>query len=126
MHTRQKQLIPEHKCNNTRILKETLIKVDTPDSDPISNKYLAEASAIFARVLATARRPVARPSTVPWSRAVRRLRLALPTFCFGVDERASSRVAPSVISSQCYGSSRFYSNPLMVRPRCRFGGSRQL
>ncbi|PZC71405.1 hypothetical protein B5X24_HaOG213496 [Helicoverpa armigera] len=85
-------------------------EVDTPETDPIRNKYLAQASAVVAQVLATARRPLPRPATAPWSQAVRRLRLALPTFCFGVD---GSRVAPSLASSNCYGSSRFYSNPLM-------------
>ncbi|XP_075982384.1 protein kinase C and casein kinase substrate in neurons protein Synd isoform X2 [Anticarsia gemmatalis] len=96
---------------------------DDPSTDPIRNKYLVEASELMNRVLATARLPLQRPSATAWSettaawsqswsQAIHRLRLALPAVCFGVDER-SCRVAPSVSSSQIYGGSKFYSNPLM-------------
>lgn len=95
-----------------------------PDSDePIRYKFLPPAaSAMIARMYASARRPSGPvwPPGAPgaetnmWARAARSLRLSLPTFCFGGDEGRSSKVAPSISISH-YGSSACYSNTFMVR-----------
>lgn len=87
---------------------------DTPLKLPISSKYIPEmASTAVARVVITARR-TPRATANAWSRAVRRLRTYLPAFCFN---SAESKVAPSEATSYSLrlGSTRFYSNPLMVR-----------
>lgn len=90
--------------------------METPET--VSFKYLpTAASVVLTRWVATAR--AARASsgqlvTPLWDRTARALRLSLPAFCFGADERRSSKVAPSITISN-HGSDRCYSNSFMVR-----------
>lgn len=80
-------------------------RLDT--AEPIRYKYLPEAaSAVLASMVATARQP---SGPRLWSRAARRLWLALPTSCFRTND---NKVEPSISN---YGSSRCYSNSFMVR-----------
>ncbi|XP_026318037.1 protein kinase C and casein kinase substrate in neurons protein 1 isoform X2 [Hyposmocoma kahamanoa] len=84
--------------------------------EPVSFKYVpTAASAVLTRWVETAR--AARASTGPllapmWAHTARALRLSLPAFCFGADERRSSKVAPSITVSN-YGSSRCNSSSFM-------------
>lgn len=112
--------------NNNRLkpkIKKCYITLQKEDPgsenpEPVSFKYFpTAASAVITRWVATTR--AARASSSPlvaplWTRTARALRLSLPAFCFGADERRSSKVAPSITVSNC-GSSRCNSNSFMVR-----------
>ncbi|CAG9782498.1 unnamed protein product [Diatraea saccharalis] len=81
---------------------EEVTTTDVPE--PLRYKYLPARLSTTATATAALVTRATRPGA--WLRAMRRVRLALPTICF-------DKVAPSEVDSQHYGSSRFYADAQM-------------